>query len=726
MEQGKLNIFRSKKGKLIIEILFTNGKKMSAPSDFHLSDEPMNGKSVEVEREAGQIIKIICNNEVIYKKQTIKPKTSGNQLPDNNFSSKIIAGHIENVKNPARAPYNFVPLNYKVVEAEPVPKYNKYHINRITGSIELEIETITPLYIRDTLTQAQILEKEKQEKEGKIFNNPEFFSPNNRVRIPASSIRGMIRTLVEIISYGKFGCFEDNGLYYRGLADKSNLRQEYQKRMSSFDHKRKKPQYNMSAGYLYKIGFDYFIKPATGYEQILKVDAKKRIEEAKQEYKQFQYYKLGNECIVVSGDIQKKKRDWLIYGPQSNGDFLIPELDVFNYKNDKNRSDQVPNLIELAGNERVPCFYVRWRDNEDNERVSFGHTGMFRLAYEKHIKDHIPKRLLKSYKITSENLKLLEEENISDLIIHKLQELKNEDIDKDVFEKKINELTKNYKNGTDYYRLIIQISQKYDIAEAIFGNEISFASRVFVEDGFLDGSKNDVFMKEGFPKILSSPKKTTFQHYVNQNSYDIRKRNHYNSNSSIRGNKLYWHKAGNNWQEADETKIQDHVSQYTKIQPIKPNVKFRGKIRFENLSTIELGALLYALDLPDGCYHKLGMGKPLGLGSIKMSPKLRISNRQKRYTTLFSEWDSPVAQEPDIEKFKIEFAKAVSLAVSGEKNETLWDTKRMRELKVLLDFEKGKNLEQKLQTEYMELTDEKFKNRCILPLATEVTKKVDN
>ena len=117
-------------------------------------------------------------------------------------------------------------------------------------------------------------------------------------------------------------------------------------------------------------------------------------------------------------------------------------------------------------------------------------------------------------------------------------------------------------------------------------------------------------MAEGFPKILSSPKPTTFQHYLTQSNDHIRDLNHYNRPAAIRGNKLYWHKSGKNWEETDQKEIDYHATQYTKIKPVRPGVQFKGRIRFENLSDIELGALLFVLDLPEGCSHKLGMGKP--------------------------------------------------------------------------------------------------------------------
>jgi CRISPR-associated protein (TIGR03986 family) len=52
---------------------------------------------------------------------------------------------------------------------------------------------------------------------------------------------------------------------------------------------------------------------------------------------------------------------------------------------------------------------------------------------------------------------------------------------------------------------------------------------------------------------------------------------------------------------------------------VNPGVRFEGEIDVVNLSKVEVGALLYLLSLPDGCYFRLGGGKPLGFGSARLT-----------------------------------------------------------------------------------------------------------
>jgi len=674
MENAKLLVRETKRNRFHVEIELANGKKMPFPQ-LKLTDTSLNGMEVEIERKAGQVVFIKIGEKVLFSGKTTQ-QTSKQRSPEDKALPKYRGWqyeHISQVRNPAYAPYNFVPLNREVVEVDSeIPDADKYYSDRYTGWVDVEIEAITPLYIRSTLTQKEV-EAGKESKD-----KPDFFSPVNRIRIPGSSLRGMIRNLMEIVSYGKFHFIDkDRRLYYRGLADRSNLREEYQRRMSSYDRRSRRAQYNFSVGILRKSKRkdkgEYFEIKSSGdkFKQILKKEARKRVKDAGKEYSEFNYYKVDEGYIVVSGDMANKKRDWLIYNPPDNAE-IIPILDddVKNYLEDRNRSEHVPNLIDLARkrSEGVPCFYVRWQDEKKKERISFGHTGMFRLAYEKTIGEHL-------------------------------------------FE----ELTEN---------------GKIDFTEAIFGNEKKHAGRIFFEDAFLTNTQNNPLLSVETPQILSDPKPTTFQHYLVQNSDEVRQLNHYNSDTLIRGYKMYWHKSGENWIETDKEAIEKHSSQYTKIRPVKAGTKFQGRIRFENFSDKELGALLFALDLPEGCAHKLGMGKPLGLGSVQITPTLYLSDRQRRYRDFFAEWGNQVepAGNDLTEKLKREFEQYILEKLGESTDIQLWETERLKELLVMLHVDIGRELERNKANRYMSISPQnEFKNRYVLPRAINVpsTSKVE-
>ncbi len=76
----------------------------------------------------------------------------------------------------------------------------------------------------------------------------------------------------------------------------------------------------------------------------------------------------------------------------------------------------------------------------------------------------------------------------------------------------------------------------------------------------------------------------------------------------------------------------DTLKQKVRIEPIKANTTFEFYVDFDNLTDWELGLLCYALKPSESYRHKLGMGKPIGLGSVNIRiEKLELIDRQKRY-----------------------------------------------------------------------------------------------
>jgi len=199
---------------------------------------------------------------------------------------------------------------------------------------------------------------------------------------------------------------------------------------------------------------------------------------------------------------------------------------------------------------------------------------------------------------------------------------------------------------------------------------------------------------------------------------------HYSDNVSIRGNKLYWHKSGevNKWEETNPNNLKKSSTQYTKINPVKKGTRFSGKIRFGNLSDVELGALLFSLELQSDCYHKIGMGKPLALGSIKITSGLYISDRKNRYKKLCSEWKNPIeaSDKNTTGKLKNSFEKYVLEQINETSTSKLWETERLKELSIMLDYKKGNKLEKTNKILYMSIQPNEFKKRHVLSLPTQV------
>ncbi len=103
----------------------------------------------------------------------------------------------------------------------------------------------------------------------------------------------------------------------------------------------------------------------------------------------------------------------------------------------------------------------------------------------------------------------------------------------------------------------------------------------------------------------------------------------------IAGRKYYFHHSPDYPLEV-ETKFLYNRSgrrsnQY--IQPLDYGTVFHFRIDFTNLEGDEFSALLFALALEESMRHKLGYGKPLGLGTVALLPKsLTLIDYNARYT----------------------------------------------------------------------------------------------
>ncbi|MCC3406026.1 MAG: TIGR03986 family CRISPR-associated RAMP protein [Microcoleus sp. PH2017_10_PVI_O_A] len=583
--------------------------------------------------------------------------------------------HLENVPDNRRAvaPYNFVELPEKIVPAEPIPTHNCYHDDRHTGKIKCTLTTSSPLYIRCGMSPTDFAKfggksdedlTDEQKKEKREILAPFFENPANQYpTIPGSSLRGMFRTIIEIVSYSKIDKVSDLQLIYRAFADTTSLGKFYRDRLLQEEGER---QYSflMQAGYMVPTqqGSGWAIKPAKNLvegasfakiesSQIKNNLVKSRWYDIKHASKvtvhveamtwhshrggfielyyakavpTFGHHSKCQGVLVETGGMPGKKKMECVIGLPDDEATLIPIPDypdsmLQDYKEQLTKEQKKLLCKDGVLKHMHPVFYLM----EEGKLVFFGHTMMFRLPYKDSIQNFIPEA--------------------------------------------------NYQFIPDYpYN-----SPTLDLTEAIFGfvrdtkqkENQTQAGRVFVSDAKCkQSSAEDIWLKGDITKpmtskILASPKPTTFQHYLVQDSAVESELMHYasqpNNETVIRGHKLYWHKGSveeSQIEESNTKKIEEARSQYTDIKPITKNVSFDFTICFENLSAVELGALLWVLYLAASPIYRLslGMGKPLGMGAVEISSQLSLTNREKRYCHLFQDigWATGEKNHVDINEVK--------------------------------------------------------------------------
>jgi CRISPR-associated protein (TIGR03986 family) len=104
---------------------------------------------------------------------------------------------------------------------------------------------------------------------------------------------------------------------------------------------------------------------------------------------------------------------------------------------------------------------------------------------------------------------------------------------------------------------------------------------------------------------------------------------------------------------------------------VKPETVFMFDIHFINLSKVELGALIWLLNLPKEHFHRFGGGKPLGFGSVELaldrSEVLNGNELRKRYFAIDEEDldERPKLSESCVEAFEKEVIRAYNKAVAN-------------------------------------------------------------
>ncbi len=156
------------------------------------------------------------------------------------------------------------------------------------------------------------------------------------------------------------------------------------------------------------------------------------------------------------------------------------------------------------------------------------------------------------------------------------------------------------------------------------------------------------FPEPGVPlAILGQPKPQQTRFYVADNNRGEAQDNRltpeaagYQTGKGLRGRKVYPHHQGlpaGYWENPTEDRTQrpdtaPFFQEYRRPESqdvrddqnrsilgwVRPGATFTCDLHVLNLSAVELGALIWLLQLCDGHYHRLGGGKPLGFGSVRL------------------------------------------------------------------------------------------------------------
>lgn len=632
---------------------------------------------------------------------------------------------MEQERGTARAPYNFVSL----VEDEPlaghVVPHDRYHRDKHTGYFDVTLETVTPLFVRGMLTAEQHQANQSKPKDEQ-YVTPYCFMVNGKPVIPGSSLRGMIRSLVEIITFGKMHFVSDaNKIFFRAVAAKKDDPQgQAYKQILGNPNLSVHAGQNVQAGYLVYKDHTWYVQPAQEFDHncpfALVPDKHEVVKDvAGIQHLNSKDYRLA--CFDVCYQMGSDNKATRVYTPRTLHEATATLVCTGNMAETQSKAETVRTkrknfvLLKKAVQNRLlslgddvlgdyldglspfqkgdseqskgyfvdpkgmlkpgyPVFYIE----ENGEIIHFGHNPNFRVAHT----------------TTEQNGKkraITPRDRVPDDLINP--------------------------NFTDY-------------ADAMFGyvsergtekrDPVAYAGRIAVTSATLAANQEGIAVYDADHELRrtpGSPKPTTFQHYLEQpDGIHTPKPNlyHYGVKAArIRGHKLYWRQQVDiaHLQRENTDGSKDNVE--TEFHPVREGTTFKFRVYFENLTDAELGALSWALTL-DGdksLHHMIGMGKPYGLGVIRLSPTLVLSDRAARYGTLFNDngtWHLPVKEAGDyVQAFKQAlYAHDIDFDAAD----------RIRQLKAMLRLY---NPDPELFS-YMQITPNEYKDRPVLPYPTEV------
>lgn len=222
----------------------------------------------------------------------------------------------------------------------------------------------------------------------------------------------------------------------------------------------------------------------------------------------------------------------------------------------------------------------------------------------------------------------------------------------------------------------------------------AFKGKVKISFGILGQNQNNCEQEKSvLLKILDSPKPPSPNMYFG-NEYIAKK--DLKISHKPKGVKYYTHhqlpKDSEPWKT---TKLTENLSQKSSVTPIKTGTEFYFHLDFDNLSEWEIGLLLYALSPNPEFMHKLGLGKPIGLGSVKIEPIGFFEiNRKERYNIDPFNINSPQTRYSKIHSLQGDFSEKMPDFYQAEK--LAWDMMNKKEWENK-DFEVDSKMEDALQ-----------------------------
>jgi CRISPR-associated protein (TIGR03986 family) len=557
------------------------------------------------------------------------------------------------------APYNFVSFSDKVYTypEEKLTGHNAVDEELFTGELDYELTAQTPIFVDG--------------------GTGEFHrDPYGNYSIPGSTMRGLIRNNVQILGLCSMADdIDDYALMYRsvaGGADKDlykTILGANQIRISDGDR-----QYglgvlaNVRAGYLKNENGKYVI-----YQT--------KVDKIKKEMGKMNYYVLSERRVVKDPDsypffrqngksimqhefkkFERREERGRVHYRGTKNDFYVPYCKPVSYEV-KNQKDIVavgnPGVYSQSGyavssgkmNEKKAIYIIPEIDMQ-KERIE------------------IPQKDIEAFKIDLNK----KENTLKQFGGRTFFDLPEPGEQKCVFYIRLGE--KRYFGFTPRLRLFYDhtirkgipsahCTGKLDYAKSMFGfssSAGSYKSKLSFSDAVVTGEAKSAGTQQ---RVLAEPKPSSCLDYVRQSQKG--EISTYNQDGfQLRGMKQYWLRDG----LVQEESVKNEKVGST-LKPLAKGTKFRGKIRFRNLTKEEFGLLLWSVRLEKDSRMNVGKGKAYGYGNVEVElGEIRCVDTKRAYVPENGISLTPFLT-PDAEEYITCYKDSVKAFLGGKNIEEL-------------------------------------------------------
>ena len=532
-------------------------------------------------------------------------------------------------------PYNFVPLSEHII----LPEWGELVSQDIPfrdgkdGELKITITAVSRIYVRNGQTARNPQDRD-----------PGFsIAPDGRFFLPGTSVKGMIRNVLEIASYSRmrqisdkrYGIRDLNLKAYRGQFTETDLKSKVcagfldisgenwriipcdwaswrrkaldqsfgNAKMSAAD---KYLDFSRKHGTLFQSADVSFVSGTDENGKAIIPHNEARFHAGGKEKGVLVFTGQPQTCDPNNPDDKGKRREFFFYNRRENEAFFVDDESTTFVNEDgetirRNRRDFefIHNEQSSAGDFKawqgrlspirqqyfggcIPVFYLR-----DEKRLRFGLAQMFRVAG----------------------------------VVSTAEALRNTSAD--------------HYPGND-------VEFPPDMADLIFGYATSrkaLRGRVQFSACFADAGMAPMPEET---RILQNPKPSFFPAYLKQRP-GLANRDDYKTfldeRAELRGWKRYPALLSQDGQP-DTGMKQESKEVFTHFCPLPAGTTFTGSVRYHNLREVELGALLWSLRLKNQKYHchSIGMAKPYGFGKVKIEINGIPDEEQNRLVKIFTEF----------------------------------------------------------------------------------------